>query len=165
MQFSNLSLQFSKQSCGTKAIFSRRSEQQRCVSVAWEMASHRGMKALLLSALLVLLSLPMLAGTPGSFRGTVVEGPRSADACVYVEGHDHSIRRVYVSGAKVRYDDDLPIAERQKPVPHTLPAGTQIRVTAEQDDAGEWHATEIEILKLDAGEPEKKADAPTTAQS
>jgi hypothetical protein len=122
------------------------------------------MKSLLLSAL-VFFAVPMLAGTPGSFRGTVVEGPESADACVYVEGHDHSIRRVYVSGAKVRYDDDLPAAERKQPVPRTLPAGTQIRVTAEQDDAGEWHATEIEILKLDAGEPEKKADAPTTSQS
>jgi hypothetical protein len=123
------------------------------------------MKVLLFSALLLVGSLPLSAGTPGSFAGTVVNGPEQSDTWVYVEGHNHSVRRVYVSGAKIRYDADVPVSERKNPVPRALPAGMQIRVTAEQDDAGEWRAIEIEILKTGTSGDEKKSVAPTTSQS
>jgi hypothetical protein len=129
-------------------------------------ASQHGMKVLLVSALLFMASVFGLAGTPGSFRGTVVDGPEKSDTWMYVEGHNHSVRRVYVSGATIRYDSEVPAADRKTPVPRALQVGTQVRVTAEQDDAGEWRATDIEILKIGGAEDEKKkVGAPTTSQS
>lgn len=118
----------------------------------------------LVSALLLFASLPLSAGTPGSFAGTVVNGPERSDTWVYVEGHHHSLRRVYVSGAKILYARDVPSSERQSPVPTKLTAGTEVRVTAEQDDAGEWRATQIEILKPRAPSENKKVAAPTTSR-
>jgi hypothetical protein len=71
---------------------------------------------------------------------------------------------VDVRGAKIHYDSEVPQSERQKPLPKALEVGTQVRVTAEQDDAGEWRATEVEILKVST-QDEKKATIPTTSQS
>lgn len=105
------------------------------------------------------------SGTSGEFRGTVVKGPESSEHWLYVEGHNHSVRRVFVGAAKIHYDSEVPPSERKSPVPRTLPAGTQVRVTAEQDNAGEWRATDIEILKASFGEPEKKPDVPVTSRS
>jgi hypothetical protein len=122
------------------------------------------MKVLLTIALALLCSLASFAGTPGEFRGTVVSGPEQSGQWVYVEGYNHSVRRVDVRRAKIRYDSEVPQAERQKPVPKSLAVGMQIRVTAEQDDAGEWRAIEVEILKGSA-QDEKKATIPTTSQS
>ncbi len=122
------------------------------------------MKVAFVFLLATVLALPLVAGTAGEFRGTVVEGPEHPDTWVYIEGRNHSIRRVYVNGAKIRYSEDVPPTQRKTPVPKVLPAGTQVRVTAEQDNAGEWHATEIEILQVEAPE-KKKPTAPTTSQS
>ena len=120
---------------------------------------------LLTVALALAAAAPGFGGTPGSFRGTVVQGPEQADV-MYVEGRNHSVRRVFVNGADVRYDSEVPAAQRQKPVPKVLPAGTQVRVTAEQDDGGEWRATQIEILNASpSNEDEKKPPVPTTSQS
>lgn len=108
----------------------------------------------------------LLAGTPGSFRGTVVPGPDKSNAWVYVEGRNHAVRRVNVSSAKIHYDEEISASGRQKPVPKVLPIGTQVRVTAEQDDGGEWRATDVEILKAEPpADDEKKLASPTTAQS
>ncbi len=122
------------------------------------------MKVLLVFALVTLAALPSRAATLGEFRGTVVNGPEKSDTWVYVEGRNHSVRRVYVRGAKIRYNEEVPQSERKNPVPKALPIGTQVRVTAEQDDAGEWRATEIEILKPEIPD-EKKSASPTTTQS
>ena len=124
------------------------------------------MKVLSASLAFLIFTLPLLAGTPGSFRGNVVEGPDQSKAWVYVEGRNHTVRRVNVSGAKIEYDSDFPAAERKKPVPKELPLGTLVRITAEQDDGGEWHATDIEILNSEPpGDNEKKLATPTTSQS
>lgn len=127
-------------------------------------ASICGMKVLLSTAFIFLFSVAGIAGTPGEFRGTVVNGPEASGHWVYVEGHNHAVRRVDVRQAKIHYDSEVPPAERQDPVPKVLVIGTQVRVTAEQDDAGEWRATEVEILKGNP-QPEKKATGPTTSQS
>ncbi|ABF41569.1 hypothetical protein Acid345_2568 [Candidatus Koribacter versatilis Ellin345] len=114
----------------------------------------------------LVISVPLIAGTPGSFRGTVVDGPEHSDAWVYVEGRNHTIRRVEVSAAKVHYDSEIPTSDRKSPIPKVLPLGTQVRITAEQDDRGEWKATDIEILKSEpSSDPEKKLATPTTSQS
>lgn len=123
------------------------------------------MKVLLASFVWLLLSCPVIAGTPGSFRGTVVAGPEKSDTWVYVEGHNHSVRRVYVGGVKIRYESDVPASERRSPVPQALEVGTQVRIIAEQDEAGEWRATDIEILKPSAPDDDKKLVEPTTSQS
>lgn len=116
--------------------------------------------------LVLLLCFPSFAGTNGEFRGTVVDGPTTSNPCLYVEGHDHNVRRVYIGSAKYRYDSDVPAAQRHEPLPKVLPAGTEVRVTAEQDDSGEWRAKEIEILKSQTPESnDKKVAAPTTAPS
>ncbi|HEY3929904.1 MAG TPA: hypothetical protein VGL89_16150 [Candidatus Koribacter sp.] len=109
--------------------------------------------------------LAAIAGTLGSFAGTVVTAPSQSGPWLYVEGHDHGIRRVNVSTAKIRYDDEVPAAERHDPVPTTLPAGTYVRVLAEQGPDGEWKATEVDILKPGTGHHEKKIDSPVTAET
>ena len=125
------------------------------------------MKVLVFSVLVLLVVVPlaMWSGASGSFAGTVVTGPEQSDTWVYVQGHNHRVRRVYVSGAKIAYDADVPVAQRQNPVPKAFLPGMRIRVTAEQDDAGEWRATEIETLKPDSPADDKKSAAPTISQS
>jgi hypothetical protein len=121
------------------------------------------MKVCFWFALLAMITMPAFAGSPGSFAGTVVRGPDVSDSWLYIEGRNHSVRRVEVSGAKFEYDDDVPVRERKSPVPKALPPGTSVRITAEQDDAGEWRATAVEILKPSS--EEKKSAATTTSQS
>jgi len=124
------------------------------------------MKVLLVAVLLGLACPWLVAGTLGSFRGTIVRGPDQSSGWIYVEGRNHTLRRVNASGAKVEYESDVPAEERKKPIPKVLPLGTPVRVTAEQDDGGEWHATEIEILKAEPpSDDEKKLSSPTTSQS
>jgi hypothetical protein len=124
-------------------------------------ASYAGMKVLLPIVLFIAAS-PLFAGTSGSFAGTVVDGPDSSGQWVYVQGHNQSIRRVNISQAKIRYDDDVPKSERKSPLPRALPAGTRVRVTAEQDEAGEWRANVVEILEKTAADPDEKKDASAT---
>jgi hypothetical protein len=121
------------------------------------------MKVWLCFALLWIVALPAFAGSPGSFAGTVVRGPESPDTWLYIQGHNHRVRRVWVGEARFEYDSDVPAVERKKPVPTALPPGTKVRVMAEQDEAGEWRATEVQILA--APPDEKKSAAPTTSQS
>jgi len=107
------------------------------------------------------------AGTLGSFAGIVVVGPPEPGHWLYVEGHDHGIRRVNVTAARIHYGSDVPADARREPIPDVLPAGTYIRVHAEQGPDGEWHAAEIEILEppTDRKNNEKKIGSPVTATS
>lgn len=89
----------------------------------------------------------LAAATPGSFRGTIVDNPRAAKGWIYVQGRNGTARRVEISRAKVLYDEDVPAAERRPKPEEALVPGAEVRVTAEQDSDGEWHATQIEILK------------------
>ncbi len=98
--------------------------------------------------LLFILFLPTLvcAGTPGSFRGKIVEGPRAEKNWIYVQARNGMVRRVEISHARVEYDQDVPAAGRRPDPQNALQAGVEIRVTAEQGSDGEWRASEIEIL-------------------
>ena len=119
----------------------------------------------LLPLVVLLASIALFAGASGSFAGTVVQGPDQTSGWVYVEGHNHSVRRVNIGRAKIRYDSEVPKAERKDPVPKVLPPGTRVRVTAEQDEAGEWRANDVEILNSRGSDDEKKALDPTTSQT
>ena len=106
-------------------------------------------RSLLLSAAVALIAVLALAGTPGSFRGTVVDGPlvSSGKSWLYVQGRNGSARRVEITHARVIYDDAIPAAERARNPQDALVPGAEVRVSAEQGSDGEWKASRIEILK------------------
>lgn len=88
------------------------------------------------------------AVTPGSFRGTIVDGPQaSAKNWIYVQGRNGMARRVDISRAQVTYDENVPTANRSGNPADALKSGTEVRVTAEQGSDGEWKASAIEILR------------------
>jgi len=92
------------------------------------------------------------AGVPGTFRGTVHEGGDTKPGWVYVEALNGNLRLVDVRRANIHYEDvegeavERAVPEKKQPVPK-LVTGTEVRVTAEQDKRGFWHASEIEVLR------------------
>jgi hypothetical protein len=89
----------------------------------------------------------VVAATPGSFRGTIVEGPNPPEKnWLYIQGRNGMVRRVDVSRAQVEHDEDVPAASRSRNPQDALKPGVEVRVTAEQGSDGEWRASRIEIL-------------------
>jgi hypothetical protein len=89
-------------------------------------------------------------GTDGVFQGLVVDPPPNqpvTSGWIYIQGRNHALRRVEVSHAAIVFAHDVPEKQRRKCGAECLIAGLEIRVTAEQDSAGEWRAKRIEILK------------------
>lgn len=121
-----------------------------------------------LSALVICLTLLVGAAVaaPGSFRGIVVESPGESTAgWIFVQGRNHMGRRVNVTRARVSYDEGIPPSMRLSDSPRVLAPGMEVRVTAEQDGAGEWQASEVEILRLPDSEGHgKKRVESTTAR-
>ena len=115
----------------------------------------------------ILLSLVFAyAGTPGSFRGKVVESAQSAidPNWIYVEGRNKMVRRVEISHARIEYSEDVPAANRKLKPRLALITGTEVRITAEQGSDGEWRASRVEILN--SGEEGKSAaGSPPTGKS
>lgn len=117
---------------------------------------------LIASAVAFLLTLPLLLqATPGTFRGVVVHGPDIMPGWMFVKSPNGAMRKVGISRAKVVYSDAIPVSERGKRPELAIATGVEVRVTAEQDEHGEWRASRIEILKLktDADiEPSERSD-------
>jgi hypothetical protein len=92
---------------------------------------------------------PLSAGTPGTFRGKIIQAPpgKEHQGWLYVQGRNKLLRRVAVENAAVVYSDGVPSSQREKVPAHALVEGAEVRVTAEQDESGEWRALRIEILK------------------
>jgi hypothetical protein len=109
-------------------------------------------------ALVLLMAVLLNAGTSGSFRGTIVDGPSAAKGWIYVQGRNGMARRVEIAHAHVAYDEEIPAAERRSRPEEALVVGTEIRVTAEQGSDGEWKASEVEILKPANGREEHPPD-------
>jgi hypothetical protein len=101
-----------------------------------------------LLSIVAFLVAAVLAATPGSFRGTVVESDeaRPESGWIYVKGRDGGIRRVDISHALIAYADDAGQEQSGEPR-RDLVAGAEVRVTAEQGSDGEWRAKSVEILK------------------
>src|SRR5262245_8963092 len=79
--------------------------------------------------------------TDGIFQGKVVEPPASEqvpEGWIFIQGRNHLLRRVEVSHAVVVLGPDIPSSQRRKCGWECLAAGQEIKVTAEQDAAGEW---------------------------
>jgi hypothetical protein len=92
------------------------------------------------------------AGVPGTFRGRVHEGADIKPGWVYVEAINGNLRLVDVRKANIHYEDaeDEEAAPSQRRSQGDIPrlvTGTEVRVTAEQDQRGHWHASEVEVLR------------------
>src|SRR5438067_3202560 len=97
-----------------------------------------------------------VAGTPGTFRGTLVEASEgtSSCGCIYVQGRNGLVRRVQTGGAQVVYAEDFPASQKKKEPSAALVKGAEVRVEAEPDKDGEWQAQRIELLPAKpAGKP------------
>lgn len=107
---------------------------------------HRSCLGTVLVAFLLLF--PAIgSATAGSFRGVIVRGPSDQPGWIWVQGVHRTLRKVEVSRAEVVYDKAVPTSERERQPRLSIKAGAEVRVTAEQDEQGEWRATRIEILK------------------
>src|SRR5437588_9624372 len=100
---------------------------------------------------LVLIVAACLWAVDGTFQGKVIDPPVNqpqAHGWIYVQGRNHLLRRVEVSHASIVFSESVPGNQRHKCGMECLSAGQEVRITAEQDHAGEWRAKRIEILKL-----------------
>ena len=81
---------------------------------------------------------------------------------MYLKSANGQVRRVGISRAQVVYAEGVPARERQKQPAMSIATGAEVRVTANQDDNGEWRASKIEILSLHGGasiiEPSERSE-------
>jgi hypothetical protein len=87
----------------------------------------------------------------GIFQGKVVNPPLDEavpPGWIFVLGRNHLLRRVEVVHAVIVFGQQVPLSQRRKCGPECLEEGQEIRVTADQDRAGEWRARRVEILRL-----------------
>lgn len=99
----------------------------------------------------LLLVLPLCAdsgATPGIFRGVLVEDPSGSQSAgfIYLRSRNGNVRRVEASKAVVAYDESVPKEKQTQGAQQALKPGADVRVTAEQQSDGEWHASRIDIL-------------------
>jgi hypothetical protein len=109
----------------------------------------RGWARVLLVTVL-LCCVPSLA-VEGMFQGRVVNPPyvaRLKSGWIYVQGRNHSLRRVEVAHAAIVFGEEVPASQKRKCDMECLEVGQEVRVYAEQDSRGEWRATRVEILRL-----------------
>jgi hypothetical protein len=109
----------------------------------------RGWARVLLVTVL-LWCVPSLA-VEGMFQGRVVNPPyvaRLKSGWIYVQGRNHSLRRVEVAHAAIVFGEEVPASQKRKCDMECLEVGQEVRVYAEQDSRGEWRATRVEILRL-----------------
>jgi hypothetical protein len=99
-------------------------------------------------AVLVVVAVTMRADTPGIFRGVVIHGPEITPGWMFLKSANGQVRKVGISRAEVVYSAAVPAKDRQKAPAMSIASGTEVRVTARQDEDGEWRATRIEILHL-----------------
>jgi hypothetical protein len=102
---------------------------------------------------LLVFAASLFAATPGTFRGIVITGPDHEPGWIMVKGANGQMRRVKIASAEVVYAESVPSKERHKSPQESIIHGAEVRVTADQDEKGEWRAQRIEILKLKADPP------------
>lgn len=106
------------------------------------------LRALATVSLLLALTLAAFAGTPGIFQGRVYQDAKPTPGWIYVQSRNGMMRKVDVSRARVTYSSSVAAADRATDAARDLVNGTEVRVTAEQDAAGEWHASRVEIIEI-----------------
>jgi hypothetical protein len=104
-------------------------------------------------AVLAVVAVTLRADTPGIFRGVVIHGPEIMPGWMFLKSTNGQVRKVGISRAEVVYSASVPAKDRQKAAAMSIATGAEVRVTAQQDEDGEWRATRIEILHLHADLP------------
>lgn len=118
------------------------------------------MGRILATVSLTLVTLPAFAGTPGIFQGRVYQDQKAGPGWIYVQARNGMLRKVEVSRAQVVYAASVPAADRASDPVRDLTQGAEVQVTAEQDGAGEWRATRVEIIKIQRrSKPQGRAQA------
>jgi hypothetical protein len=101
--------------------------------------------------LVLFLALPSrLFAAEGTFQGKIVDPPgqkQVASGWIFVEGRNRMVRRVDVAHAVIVPPAGSSSGQGKKCGPECLAVGQEVRVTAEQDASGEWHARRVEILR------------------
>jgi hypothetical protein len=100
------------------------------------------------AAVLLISAMILWAQTPGTFRGVVIHGPEITPGWMFLKSANGQVRRVGISRAQVVYSETVPAKQRQTMPALSIASGAEVRVTAEQDQDGEWRAIKIEILNL-----------------
>ena len=98
--------------------------------------------------LLAIAAVALLAKTPGVFRGTIVRIADAEPGWLYLRAVNGNVRRVALESARIVYAESVPQRDRDSSPKLSLREGAELRVTAEQDGNGEWHASLVEILSL-----------------
>jgi hypothetical protein len=85
----------------------------------------------------------------GRFVGQIVNGPdlNAAQKIVYVQGPHGASRKVDITTAKITFSPDVPRQDRESKPEAGVREGAQVRVTASQDDSGDWRASAVEIMR------------------
>jgi hypothetical protein len=115
-------------------------------------------------ALGLLVAIPSASAADGTFSGKITDPPGSEPAVkgwIFVEGMNHMLRRVEVAHAAIVFGEEVPASQHRKCDSECLSPGQEVRITAQQDSAGEWRAKRVEILSLTTRMAEKplRADA------
>ena len=106
--------------------------------------------AMVLLLTVLFCCVPSLA-VEGMFQGRVVDPPYAArlkPGWIYVQGRNHSLRRVEVAHATIVFGEEVPASQKRKCGMECLEVGQEVRVYAEQDSRGEWRAKRVEIVHL-----------------
>ena len=103
-----------------------------------------------LVVLILLSAVLSWTATLGTFRGVIVSRLKQdpGKRWIYLKAAKGPVRRVEISRAKIAYASEIGKANRANKPLDDLNEGAQVRVTATQDDSGEWQAVSVEILSL-----------------
>src|SRR6267142_162641 len=108
----------------------------------------------------LLLSSSAMFAVDGTFRGKITDPPASEPAIkgwIFVEGRNQMLRRVEVAHAEIVYGEEVPASsQRHNCNSDCLINGLEVRITAHQDESGEWRAKRVEILKMTTQTTEKR---------
>jgi hypothetical protein len=111
----------------------------------------------------LLISIPAAFAVDGTFRGKIADPPASEPAAkgwIFVEGRNQMLRRVEVAHAEIVYGEEVPASsQRHNCNSDCLVKGQEVRITAHQDESGEWRAKKVEILKMTNPTTEKRLSA------
>ena len=100
-------------------------------------------------ALCLTLTASAWAATPASFTGSVIEAVSGKPGMIYVLSRNGSVRKVRIEGAQIIYSQQVPRSQREKqPAEKALKHGAEVRILADENGSGVWHARSIEILRV-----------------
>jgi hypothetical protein len=107
----------------------------------------------------LLVGVSTASAVDGTFLGKVAAPPANEPTVkgwIFVEGRNHMLRRVEVAHAVIVFSEEVPASQRHNCNSECLSPGQEVRVTAHQDETGEWRAKRVEIIRLTTGTNETR---------